>query len=518
MNVTMVPLDERPVNVKYPQMLAAVSGINLTVPPDALMGRLRTPCDVGALHDWLEGKTETTDAFIVSIETFAYGSLINSRVSNECSIDIISRLPLLATLNRSAPVHAFSIVTRVSNADDCVEEPLYWKNWGTQCYRFGNLWHRESLGRLGDNLGEAEALRIVTSAIPDEVKQDWLLRRLRNHTVALALQDMTARGLLESLLITSDDTSAYGLPSRERDWLQGWSALIGATLSSRLSMHPGADEVGSALVSKLVSGTQSTKPKIFVVWSNEDESHLVAPYEDRPLRDTVFAQVEACGGEYCETHEGAALILGVVTPSRRLCDYRPEFLIEDRTNRAPDYVSFLERLVALSQADTPLAIADVAYPNGADPTFMELFFQCDALLRSGSLCAFGAWNTAGNTLGTTIAQAICSLHIGDSMERRNAQDLFLAHRFLEDFGYQSVVRRQARDFCVKMWGTRDPDPQSEDQLQQVRTLVEELLGIELSKLQGLGIAQRITLKLKSVCFPWDRLFEVDFELVRSVNK
>ena len=161
----------------------------------------------------------------------------------------------------------------------------------------------------------------------------------------------------------------------------------------------------------------------------------------------------------------------------------------------------------------PVALADVAYPNGSDPLLTEMLLAPECPVVAADLCAYGAWNTAGNTLGTVVAQAACALHIGDDPKRIAAQRLFLAHRFLEDYGYQTIVRREARADSETHWGRRDPDPEDPDEQAHVCRLIARRLADILAELQRHGIGTGLSIAPGSVRLPWRRTFEVDFELV-----
>ena len=165
----------------------------------------------------------------------------------------------------------------------------------------------------------------LDATLPPDLKADWLTRRLRNHTVNLGLLDMAARGQITSLRLTSDDTSPLGFPSRERDWLGGWPRLIGPALIDRVMMHPGADEVGSALLSHLLMARAGKTPRVGIVYSHPGDDALVAPYEDRPVCETVEGQVRACGCSVADGLDDCDFLLGVATPSPRRTDYRPEY-------------------------------------------------------------------------------------------------------------------------------------------------------------------------------------------------
>ncbi len=161
----------------------------------------------------------------------------------------------------------------------------------------------------------------------------------------------------------------------------------------------------------------------------------------------------------------------------------------------------------------PIAIADVAYPNGADPLLFELLLSPDPPLLGRDLCAYGGWNTAGNTLGVVVAQAACSLYMADDPSVRSmAQKRFLAHRFLEDYGYQAKVRREAREYCSQQFGSSDPDPADQDQQDAICHFIEGRLGDVLADLCRSGVSPIVSLVSGSVRLPWGRTFEVDFSI------
>ncbi len=507
--IALVPLDERPVNTRYPQMLGEIGGAEVLLLPAEMRGLQRVPADVNAVAAWLWDVASSADAAIVSCEYLGFGNLIASRISNDSAADVLARLRLLGEINPACPVHAFSLITRVSNADDAVEEPDYWVDWGTTFYRYARLVHQAERGELED----LNALAELEQRLPPELKTDWLGRRLRNHTVNLGLLDLAARGQITSLRLTSDDTSLYGFPSRERAWLFGWPAVIGPALSDRVMMHPGADEVGSALLAKLLMERAAKTPRVFVVYSHAGGEDLVAPYEDRPVRETVEGQIRACGGTLTESNLNCDLVLGVATPVPGRTAYLPEYSEEDRRQRSSGYNDyFMVQLMGAQSRGIPVALADVAYPNGSDPLLISLLMQGHAPLNMARLAAYGAWNTAGNTLGVVVAQAFCAGLIGDNPDRAAAQQKFLTHRFLEDWAYQAVVRREARTEAERVWGRREPNPSSAEEQAQLCSFIEVRLNEHLRVLQGHRVGVGVQIVPGSVRLPWRRTFEVDFVL------
>ncbi len=510
LTVALAPLDERPVNTRYPQMIGAIAGADVLLPPPSVGGRQRAPADTAKVADWL--RSVASDAVIASAEYIVHGNLINARINNGGVVDALPRLALLDELTEAGKrVYAFSLLTRVSNADDSVEEPLYWADWGTRFYRYSQLWHQRDSGAAltGD---EAQTLADLEAVLPPHYLSDWLERRLRNHTINLALLDMLARDRLAFLLITSDDTSTWGLPSREKLWLESWLRLLGPRVQAKTMMHPGADEVGSALVARLVCEHRGVSPRLYPLYAVPGGEEIVAPYEDRAVRITVEGQIRACGAQIAASPDDADIILGVLPPSPRRTEFRDDFAEAERRERAPHYRVFFDTLARFQAQGRPVAVGDVAYPNGSDPLALEMLLDPGEALNPSRLAAYGAWNTAGNTLGTVVAQAVCSLFTDGDPAREQAQARFLAHRFLEDWGYQGLARRDARTAITARTGKRDPDPDDDEQVNFVRAHIEANLGAHLARLQTRGVGAGLSLVPGSIRLPWRRLFEADFDL------
>ncbi|MBC7807145.1 MAG: DUF4127 family protein [Akkermansiaceae bacterium] len=510
LTIALLPLDERPVNTRYPEMLGAIAGVNVELPPVAVRGEHKRGADVAAVSAWLA--ESNADAVIASAEYLLFGNLIQSRISADSVADVLPRLSILEEIaRRGKTVYAFGLVSRVSNADVDVEEPDYWKQYGTRFYQLSQLLHKEEVhGEL--DRGDAEQLARLRTELPEPFVADFLTRRLRNHAVNLALLDLVGRKRLDLLLLTSDDTSVYGLPTREKTWLESWMNLLGSDARSRIMMHPGADEVGSALLCRLVCAKRGVQPAIYPLYAVPGGEEIVAPYEDRAARITVEAQIRACGGRVADSPDNADIILGVLPPSPRRTEWKASFAASERSEREAPYRTFLDTLAAKQYAGVPVAVGDITYPNGSDPLFIELLFAPDCPLKPADLAAYGAWNTAGNTLGTTVAQAILSTFTDDVPEREAAQSRFLTHRFLEDWAYQAVVRHTTRDAIQTRTGRRDPAYDSDDEQTFARQTIQAGLTEKLRKLQAVGVGTGLSLVPDSVRLPWRRTFEADFDL------
>lgn len=498
MRIGLLPLDERPVNTRYPAMIAAIAGVDLVLPPPALLPSIRQAADCEALISWLHELAPDLDVLIVSCEILGYGGLIASRISHDDVHTISSRLNSLSAIKRQHPqlvIYAFNVITRVSNSNNAFEEPAYWIDQGVDLYRLSQLLDRHAQGQAVE-----EELTALQATIPATHLQDFVQRRLRNHTVNLAALQLLADNVFDLLVLSSDDTSPYGLPSSEKHWLSIWAARL--ALGDRLLMYPGADEVGCVLLARVINHAHNYTPTFKAEYAVPGGEDIVAAYEDGPIRVTVERQIRAAGGMLNGEVDDFWLLVN--PPLARRSEWHPEYAEEEYRARRP----FLQPLVAKIMRQRSVILADVAYPNGADPLLIDLLKQHTDVAK---FAAYGAWNTAGNTIGTALAQA-CATRFIASDTQRTAQEQFLLHRFVEDWGYQQLVRGQARDWLEQTSGQREPTTAN---LTTTCSWIEERLQALITELPG--FANRYRIAPGSVRLPWKRMFEVDFDLEKTTD-
>jgi hypothetical protein len=500
-------------------MIARIAGVELALPPPELLSALRRPADLQALGAWLRAEAPACDALIVCIEMLGAGGLIASRTTNDSPAEVLGRLEVLREIKRahpSMPLLGFNVITRISNADDNIEEPLYWDKHGTRLYRLSQLMDRAAQGEPVD-----AALAALRAEVPPEHVRDWLTRRHRNHIVNLGALHLLADRVFDLLVLSSDDTSPFGLGTREKRHLAEMAGRLGLLETretgrhgerdladgarSRLLMYPGADEVGCALLARIVNQAAGRVPQIAPYYAVPGGAEIVAPYEDGPVRLTVERQIAACGAQLAR-EDDSDLWLAVNPPVPRRSEWAAQHAEQERAERLP-HLQALAALIARQQNQgRPVIIADVAYPNGADPALIEIMKQS---INLPALAAYGAWNTAGNTIGTALAQGCAALRAaGESQQAAQVQ--FLLHRFVEDWGYQQEVRRQARTWLLETIGQDDPTP---EQVPATHAWIELRLDALIGELPGFAGTWRIA--PGSVRLPWNRLFEADFELERT---
>lgn len=492
MKIGLIPLDERPVNTRYPRLLGEIAGTEVLLPPDNILSAYRLPANCDALIDWLNIHAPDCNVLIAGCETLGYGGLIPSRTSAESVSVVLYRLETLRSLKIRQPslrMFGFNVITRIPHYNSAVEEPDYWAEHGMNLHRLSAL-----MDRAGQGEAVGEALAALRSQIPEAYVSDFLKRRLRNHTVTLGILGLAAEGVFDLLVISSDDTSLYGLNSSEKRWIAEWGNRL--NMGKRLLMYPGADEVGGILVARAVNQQAGRAPTFRVDYAVPGGENIRAAFEDSAVRITVERQIHAAGATI--QPDNADILLFVNPPRSPDHQWPLPYSEKELETRVPHLQAAVKHLAEWIESGRSAAIADVAHSNGADTVFVDLLRDAGLLTK---LDAYSAWNTAGNSLGTTIAQACIAWHGG-----RNTinQKRFLAHRLIEDWAYMGVVRDQATAWLAAETGKREPAP---EQVTATAQWIEQHLAEVAAQLNtGFRIVPG------SLRLPWQRTFEIDFEL------
>lgn len=490
--IALLPLDDRPVNVRLPGDVAAVAGVTLDVPPATMLPAYRDAGDTTALGAWLleRAADPATAHLVVSVDMLLYGGLIASRTSGDTTRAVLERLDLLREIRRrrpELPISAVSLVTRASNSYSAAEEPEYWTAHGKEIHALGGDAHR----RLGD--GDIVALSELTP-VPAEIVADYSSRRLRNHIANLSTLGLVEDGTLDFLAITADDTAPYAAGSAEQVWLRHWMRML--PTGRTVLMYPGADEVGAALVARAVAAITGATASFSVACADEEGMTRIPPYENMSLAASASRQIRAAGATEVPTGGDVTLVLHAPDPERHdMFRGRPETADLDAVRGTVSLVR--DRL----DAGERVALADVRYPNGADEALVRALADADLL---GRLESFGGWNTAGNTLGSVVAVAAAGVagRAAGTFDDR-ASRIALLTRLLDDFAYQAVVRTDSGPSLFP-----DIYPMHDDG--RVSAAEAAIHGELTSLLEGMLPADGI--RIEEVTLPWRRSFEIGLVL------
>ncbi len=545
--LVLLPMDDRPVNYDYPRYLARLAGFDLRLPPREWLGNPWRDSRHAELVSWLEREARAADALVVSVDTLAYGGLIPSRRSSEPFKRVIERLWVLRRLKAGNPnllIYGSSVILRIARHNSSEEEKPYWADWGSRMFRLSYLRHKCELGEASaQETSEADDLR---AEIPVEVYEDYRAGRQRNHTVNQEMLTWVSERIFDYLILPQDDTADYGWNIAEARALQ--TRIRREGLSERAITYPGADEIGSLLLAAAACRQAGFHPRVFPRYSAAASPAVVTAYEDRPIHELVKAHLAPLGGSLANSPEQADLLLYLNAPAHaqgeglfqlpalRGLDWAQDLLPEQyhpwlaelagdpvfqttrreltSPHRSPE--EFARALTTGVQAGRPVALADVAFVNGADLVLGRLLAQRS---EAAKLAAYGGWNTAGNTLGTVLAQAM--LHLlaqrgGETDEQRRAQAEFLFLRYLDDYVYQAQARTEAWLEDLPALGLRPSserveDPALEAELERrVRQRLEKPTAELVELFRRAGMAESVV--VDNIHLPWQRLFEIGFDV------
>lgn len=490
----LIPLDSRPCNYRFPHQVAAIGGDELLLPPQEWLGDLHTPGKSASLRDWLL-KLPEVSALVVSIDMLAYGGLVASRrhsTSQDEALEVLNALRSFREARPETPIYAFNILMRLAiTMDSEAAAPNYYNvmryaRLADEAERFQSDYLREQLAQVKD-------------AIPSQVLDEYLAARKRNHEINLLMVDWLAEGVFDYLLITQEDAAEFGLHRREQDEILERAQEKNAT--EKMSLHPGADEAALTLLAR----HWSTQATFHIHWSNGEDAQRIALFEDRAFDVALKQHVISMKGVLVE--EGSAdFEFFVNAPLGIWVKDETEEMKKKREDKLHPFLKGIEKAV---KENRRVALCDVAFPNGADDVLMQLLDKRGLL---GKLDAYGGWNTAGNTLGTVLAQCasikqglrVRGQELVGSESRLNRQ--FTFERLVDDWFYQSRVRARIEKTAREM-GESPLDLNGDGER------VEAQARRELKGYAQL-LAQRhfaSTLARCEVSLPWRRTFEVDLK-------
>jgi hypothetical protein len=491
--LALVPLDNRPCNARFPFQIASIAGDELLLPKPESLGDLHRAGDAQSAADWIATLPEVS-ALIVSIDMLAYGGLVFSRRTLTTKDEALARLEALRQFRRqrpSTPILAFNVLMRLAVTMDSDAAATNYYN----IMRFARL--ADEAERF-DSQYLREQLQQVQSEIPPAALQEYLAARARNHAVNARMIEWLSEDVFDYLLITQEDAAEFGLHRREQDALLKKAGEL--NVENKMSLHPGADEAALTLLAR----HWNTGVKFRLHWSSLEDSRRIAPFEDRPFDVSLQQHIAAMRGVLSSDGDAdfELFVNAPVGGSAKDEDSGPKALRAARVN------AFAREIEKKIESEKRVALCDVAFPNGADDVLMNALDKRGLL---GKLSAFGAWNTAGNTLGTVLAQ--CAAVVKGAERSRQAGHApdesinrqFTFERILDDWFYQSRVRSRIEKTA------RDNGASPLDLQDQTET-VEAQARRELRVYARLVAARHFgsTLEKCEVSLPWQRAFEVDF--------
>jgi hypothetical protein len=494
-----IPLDDRPVTRDAVLDLAAAAGVAVHTPERALLGGRRRGADVHAIWSWVHRQLEESPlpaACVASIEMLCFGGLVASRAGTRHWRNVLPLLDQVYALAQKVPAYLSAVIPRTPVHAGGNEDAAHWEMHGEALRAYSIA--ADQFGWMGD-AGAARRVAEALERLPSGVIEAVLQHRRRHLLLNAELVIAAAGGPIRALLLGQDDTTAAGLSRIDREALERLARVAGA---GNVLLTSGADELGGALFARWLTQTAPVRPAVRVVYTFPKAMDRVPAYESTPLAQTVREHIEAAGCRVVTAHEEILLWVH---------NFEEETQREARDQEdEPDGpgADAAERILSEAAAGPRLlALADVRYANGADRALVAAMLERKGILPD----AYAGWNTASNTVGSVIAQAVAASHgrkSGGAAAEAAARRM-LAARLLDDWGYQAVVRPRLHSELRGRGG--DPaalGPHAPPLEAAARGVFVEAVLPPLAAALGPGLA------LRRVTFPWDRLFEaaIEFDL------
>lgn len=500
--ILLIPLDSRPAAGQFAQMIGAFAGVEVRLPPYESLGRFTQPGNPEVILDWLNNQDfSDVVAVVVSADMIAYGGLIPSRIYETGEAEAMARLRKLQEIRNKAPnvpFYGYSAIMRLNPTATRATAA-----WRLQLGRYAEVQDRYRATKAPEL---KQTLRSLEAKIPALEIKRYDRTRQRNHTIQKSLIQQVAQGTFDYMLFGQDDAKPNGPHVGETSDLRSFATGLG--LLNKVQFAEGVDQHANVLVSRALLKREGWTPRIRIEYSDPTGKRKVADYETKSIEKSLEDQIFASGARPAMAGQEYDYTLYVNTPGRRESVFR----------------DFLTNLLDEVDQGFPVSVADInlAKDGTSDPELFESLNEASRMIR---LLSYAGWNTAGNTLGTSIPAANVYLlsrrRQSGHLEREIALREFLLHRFVNDYAYHKYVRPLAYRMIDET-----PSASREETYGSAFDDVNAFVGTRLGELlqtifttQFLGKTffagskkyEIATLEDVRIFLPWPRAYEVRLE-------
>lgn len=498
--ILFVPLDNRPITCKETAEAAEKAGYTVLIPPDMLLGARDRHGDTEGLWRWLRENAPGAQAAVVSTDALLYGSLVDSRtheLTEEQVAEKVSRFQELHEDFPRLPVYGFGTILRTlltaTHSGSGMELETYQQN-AVKIYDYSKLRDKADMGLASRK--EKRELQRLENEIAPAVMEDWSRRHELNFSANKALMDLARQGDFSFLFLGADDGAFYSQTHYELRLLREYGRDIGKT---RFQITSGADELGMVMLCRAICNDRMDIPFVYAAYNEGKGEDTIPGYCVDRIGDDVANTITAAGGMQIPSPQRAELVMAVSTnPDGSTGEANaPSNTVSPRRGTLP----FVKLVQELADKGYPVAVADIAYGNGADNALMHELDKRNLLFR---LQAYGGWNTATNTTGFLIGTGLLSKWM--TPEARN--ELLLA-RYLEDWGYQANVRQSIAGAVWAHPGFNHQTGNLDGARDFAAARGTELLQ-EFAR-QNIRLPEGLSLEKLRISHPWNRLFECEID-------
>ncbi len=418
--ILLVPLDSRPPCGRFVQDAGRIAGVEVILPPPELLDEYFRPGDTAALRSWTEENLPRCDAAILSVDQLLHGGLLASRQAQNTPEEEKELLDFFRSLRAAyphIPLYAFSILPRMTPPDGLCD-------WHEQqrLMAYSRLMGRISL-EPSPSKGEREALEALRASIDPEILKRYEARFQDFSAFGGQLIRLAEEDVLQRLVIGQDDSEPRSIPDLV---LRRFTKILenDRTGKDRVFIARGADELALSILAAAEAKQAGFAPRIAIRCNDSTTLPRVLPYMGAGMEEVALEKIRMNGGIPVACPEDA--------------DFTLYLSAHDETNRKnrPAAAAEIASLIPV----TPVALVDLAVHFRDDEALLPVLM--DQRVPLHGLAAYAGWNTASNSVGTAVAQAIL-LQVAqrraqtetELLEIAAAHFSFLDGRFLEDYFY-----------------------------------------------------------------------------------
>ena len=496
--ILFVPLDNRPITDKETRQVAEKLGYNVVVPPETLLGTREQPGDPDGLWQWLDENARGAQAAVVSTDAMLYGSLVASRsheLSQETITERTERFRKFHEDHPRLPIYGFGTILRTlltaTHSGNGMEPAIYQQN-AVKIRDYSMLRDKAEMGLASPK--EKRRLQKLEQEIVPAAMEDWTHRHGLNYRANQALIDLTEQDVFAFLFLGGDDGAHYSQTHYETRHLREYGQKLPKT---KFQLTSGADELGMVMMCRAICDDRWDIPFIYTAYNAGKGRRTIPGYCNEEIGKDVDNTIIAAGGMQVPDPARAEIVLTINTnPDGSTGEANsPVNTIKPRKGTK----TFMNMVKGFLHQGYPVAVADIAYGNGADNALMHALHKEDLQFR---LQAYGGWNTATNTTGFLIGTGLLSKW----MDKEAREELML-QRYLEEWGYQANVRQQLGSAVWSHPGynqqTGNLDGAREFAAQHGTELLQEFAR------QNIHLPTGISLDKLNIRHPWNRLFECE---------
>lgn len=465
-SIGIIPLDSRPCNTQYAQLLGEMAGYKVLMPDKELLDCFTDASEADALWNWLEH--HHCDYYILFTNQLLSGGLINSRsLSGYVNEDsFFQKLSAFLETHKNSEITIISVLPRLLPSQYDSELWLYQKE----------------LSAYGSALDQSIQENLQKTDMPDDVPVDIVEQYIElyqtNYDFLNKLSKYAQNNV--SLVIGQDDAQQY-CPSNAI-----YRSMEKLENENITTLH-GADELTMLTIARY-----NAKPvSLNILYSDENYMNTYYPYEAADLKTVIQEKANYVNINIDEKAKDTLII-----------HVDPASLQQTKDLLCKSYGGYL-------------ALADIAYTNKGDIALADTLLEQEMFQK---IHCYSGWNTASNTIGTVLAHYQLSTQYVDSEQAAKAALEFKLVRYSEDQIYQGSISNSLRNELLNsgQMDTTTTFSHTDAYINATELLRQHFApyGEQLRELvygtQNIlpGYTLNCTEAVYNVSFPWTRAFEI----------